>query len=140
MSRVTEHEDAQQMYGLDAAEWLARWDNGDTVYTVEMGGIGPGYEQCIQIAAAEIIRVFISENMDHRTWGHAEEWERDRDHVNDAIHKTEGVVSKLGLSGSQWGAAMSLATQFYIRDPWVVLTDDRIRDRIIQTRKEMPGG
>lgn len=29
-------------------EALARWDAGETVFTAEMGGLGPGYEQAIQ--------------------------------------------------------------------------------------------
>ena len=30
---------------VDAAEQLRRWDAGDSIWTVEMGGLGPGYEQ-----------------------------------------------------------------------------------------------
>jgi hypothetical protein len=39
-----------------AAEALARWDDGKTVWTVEMGGLGPGYEQAIHVTAFELIR------------------------------------------------------------------------------------
>ncbi len=32
-----------------AKDALAAWDRGEIVHSVEMGGIGPGYEQAIQI-------------------------------------------------------------------------------------------
>ena len=135
-----EHEQAQKMYGLDAAEWLSRWDKNETVWTVEMGGLGPGYEQAIQIAAAEALRVMVTENFDHRSWGDKEQWDKDRDRINELCHEKEGKITDLGLSGAQWGGALSLATQLYMRDPWVALSDDRVKDRLIQTQKEMPSG
>ncbi len=46
----------EQMFGIDATEWLRRWDAGETVWTVSLGGLGPEYEQCIQITGAEILR------------------------------------------------------------------------------------
>lgn len=40
----TEEEDCEEqevaMYGADAADWLARWDSGKGVWSIEMGGIG----------------------------------------------------------------------------------------------------
>jgi hypothetical protein len=39
-----------------AAEALQVWDAGGLVATVEMGGIGPGYEQCIHVLCFELIR------------------------------------------------------------------------------------
>lgn len=44
-----------------AADALARWDEGDTVFTVEMGGFGPGYEQAIQLLVFEMIRDHIND-------------------------------------------------------------------------------
>ncbi len=35
---------------------LAAWDAGQIVPSIEMGGLGPGYEQTIQILAIEIMR------------------------------------------------------------------------------------
>ena len=54
-------QEADKFYGKDAVEWLRRWDAGEGVWSIEMGGIGPGYEQCIQITAAEILRYMIAE-------------------------------------------------------------------------------
>ena len=52
------------IYGKDAAEWLERWDAGKPVWSVSMGGIGPGYEQALQIAAAETVRRLITTQPD----------------------------------------------------------------------------
>src|SRR3990172_3354015 len=56
----TEAEDEEhfeiELYGADAADWLKRWDEGRGVWSIEMGGLGPGYEQCIHITCAEILR------------------------------------------------------------------------------------
>ena len=41
-----------------ASEALARWDAGGSVFTLEMGGLGPGYEQVIHIVVFELIRAF----------------------------------------------------------------------------------
>jgi hypothetical protein len=135
-----DHAQAQKTYGLDAAEWLSRWDNNEIVWTVEMGGLGPGYEQVIQIASAEVLRIMIAENFDHQRWGDTEKWDKDRDRINELAHHKETKITDLGLSGAQWGAVLSLATQMYMRDPWVVFTDDRIKDRLVQVQKEFPSG
>lgn len=34
-------------YGKDAQEWLSRWDEGRSVWSISMGGFGPGYEQAL---------------------------------------------------------------------------------------------
>jgi len=64
---------------MTAQEALAKWDAGETLTSIEMGGIGPGYEQAIQIAIFEYIR---------------------RGHPG---------LSGLGLSGAQAVAAMQCA-------------------------------
>lgn len=43
-----------------AKEYVEAWDRGDIVTTVERGGLGPGYEQCIQIMVVEFCRVGLS--------------------------------------------------------------------------------
>ena len=35
---------------------LDTWDSGSTIWSVEMGGIGPGYEQAIQVLMVELCR------------------------------------------------------------------------------------
>ena len=132
-----EHE-AIERYGRDASDWLARWDRGETVWSVEMGGFGPGYEQCIQIAAAEILRVLLVNGYDAALWVEKEEWKRVRAEIDAAVFAVPSV-SALGLSGAQFGAAMNLATIIYRRGPREALTDDAVKDRLIQVSKRFPG-
>jgi len=137
----TEAEDKEKheidIYGSDAADWLKRWDDGRSVWSIEMGGMGPGYEQCIHITAAEILRHLLECQYDVAKWDDRESWERDHKEI-----ETAGVantrISALGLSGMQWGAAMSLALQFYRRGPRAVMTDESIKDRHIQVQRTFP--
>lgn len=112
----TEEEDKEQaeiqLYGADVEDLLKRWDDGDTVHSVEMGGLGPGYEQAIQIAMFEILRFSIDKKPDHTLWENPKEWSKWREKV----YSLESL-DKLGLSGAQAGAALSLASSLYIRGP-----------------------
>lgn len=131
--------DARDFYGKDAVEWLRRWDAGETVWTIEMGGMGPGYEQCIQITVAEILRHMLDAKYKASDWMlDGEKWERDRDKIEEYGFANK-VIKQLGLSGAQWGAAVGLAAQFYRRGPADVMRDERVKqDRHIQTRRAMP--
>lgn len=84
-----------------ATEALAIWDSGRPVFTVEMGGIGPGYEQCIQVLVFELIRDALNGaipmptmGMPLRNWG------------DETITRLD---KQIGFSGAQVGAAKSLA-------------------------------
>src|SRR2546425_352652 len=87
----------------DAREQLRRWDTGETIWSIEMGGLGPGYEQAIQTLAIEIVRDEIDKPLpqgkeDRHSWADA-------------------TVSRVDaqLPGAQVGAAKHLA--------WKWLTD-----------------
>lgn len=127
-----------QLYGKDAADWLARWDEGRGVFTIEMGGMGPGYEQAIQMTAAEVLRHMLEQNYDHGEWDDKEAWARDRDLICEASFKNK-VINDLGLSGAQYGAAVSLATRLYMDGPRKVMNEPSIKDRHIQVSRSFPG-
>lgn len=124
-----------QMYGADATDWLRRWDAGDTVWSIEMGGLGPGYEQCIHITAAEVLRWLLANtpNLDDE-----DTWPATRETIDRDVCAIE-AVKQLGLSGAQWGAALSVAVQLYRRGPREVLNDERVKDRYIQVSRLFPG-
>lgn len=136
----TPAEDAEhheiQMYGADAADWLKRWDDGRGVWSIEMGGLGPGYEQCIQITAAEVLRHLLAEKYDHTKWQDGG-WKTDREKIEKYGFANERI-KQLGLSGAQWGAAVSLATALYVQGPRKIMNDPRVKDRHIQVRREFP--
>lgn len=124
-------------YGASPADWLDRWDSGKTVWSIEMGGLGPGYEQCIHITTAEILRHLIAKAYDWRKWEDTEEWKKVRDEI-EAVGHSNKTIKALGLSGAQWGAAMNLAAMFYRKGPRGVLTDERVKDRHIQVQRNFP--
>lgn len=126
-----------QLYGLDAADWLSRWDAGRGVWSIEMGGLGPGYEQCIQITTAEILRHLLEAQYDHSAWDDKERWKADRDKIEQYSFQSE-EIKRLGLSGAQWGAALNLAAMLYARGPRQIMGDSRVKDRHIQVSKTFP--
>jgi hypothetical protein len=103
---------------------LRRWDSGDTVWSIEMGGLGPGYEQAIQVLAMEIIRDEIDngipEESKWRSWG---------DSTVTRINDSCG-----GFSGAQVGAAKQIAYRFIKEGPSEALKDVE-RERRIQISK-----
>jgi hypothetical protein len=105
----TEDEDRryheEQMYGKDATEYLRRWDEEGRAWSIEMGGFGPGYEQALQMAMMEALRIELDPDaaLDHATFG------------------ANARVQHLGLSGAQAGAAMSLARAIAADGPIVTL-------------------
>lgn len=113
----------KDLYGESAEEWLRRWDAGESVWSIEMGGIGPGYEQVIQITTANILRMLVDGYTD---------WES----INDEIITED----KFGLSGAQYGAAANLAAMLFNNTPIGVMTDARVKDRHIQVSNNFPQG
>lgn len=124
-------------YGADATDWLKRWDEGGSCWSIEMGGIGPGYEQCIQVAMAEILRHLLELKYAPATWDSREAWERDRKKIETAGF-ANARINALDLSGAQWSAALSLALHLYQHGPRTVMTDERMKDRHIQVRRTFP--
>lgn len=126
-------EEATEFYGADAKEWLRRWDEGRSVWSVEMGGLGPGYEQALQITATRIVRYLIDNDIQPDAF-EAANWKATRDAIDGGVD-----VSDLGLSGAQWGAAMNIALNIYRRGPVACMTDEKLEDdRKIQISRTFP--
>lgn len=121
-----------QRYGADAADWLAKWDRGDGVWTVQMGGLSAGYDQAINIAAAEMLRAFLDLKPVLVTG------EPIPQEVRDAISTALGdAPSALGLSGAQYGAAFNLAMAIYHLGP-IKAVGEAPDDRRIQASQNWP--
>ena len=138
----TESEQAEYheitMYGADAADWLSRWDAGKSVWSIEMGGLGPGYEQCIQMTAAEVLRWLLTNKTDADLWKDKDVWKQTRDAIDKSLWANP-TIDKLGLSGAQAGAAVSLATALYRQGPRKIMNDPKVKDRHIQVQRDFPG-
>lgn len=133
-----EHREIES-YGADAADWLKRWDEGRSVWSISMGGLGPGYEQAIQITVAEILRHLLERGYDYAAWSDTEKWQLDRKEI-EAAGFANPKIDALGLSGAQWGAAMNMALQLYRRGPRAIMADEQVKDRHIQVQRNFPQG
>lgn len=87
----------------DLVAVAARYDGGEVITTVQIGGLGPGYELTIQTLAWEFI-------------AHANELEKPAilldafNHFSDSFEARYGYC--LGLSGAQHGGAYHLVDMF----------------------------
>ena len=128
-----------EMFGSDAKEWLRRWDDNKTVWTIAVGGIGPGYEQAIHICCAEILRHLLEAKYDITSWADHNLWTIDRNAIEAMGHKNP-KIDELGLSGAQWGAALRLAVFLYRDGPRVLMADPKTKDRHILVQRYFPQG
>lgn len=128
-----------ESYGADAADWLNRWDEGRSVWSISLGGLGPGYEQAIQITVAEILRHVLERGYDYLAWSDTEVWQKDRKEIETAGFANPKIEA-LGLSGAQWRAALNMALQLYRRGPRAIMADEQVKDRHIQVWRNFPQG
>lgn len=105
------------------AEAVALWDAGDPVWTVEMGGIGPGYEQCIQIFVFALLRACVADP------------KATPDTVVDRAVAENSY--RLGLSSAQFGAALNLAHAMHEQGYRAALKSVS-SDRLILVSKRWP--
>jgi hypothetical protein len=115
----------RDLVAKDAREQLRRWDAGEGIWSIEMGGLGPGYEQCIQLLAIEITRDQIDKPLPtgtFDTWG------------DEAVHR----LAHNGFSGAQVGAAKNLAYRWIKEGPAKCLESCPDKDRHIQVSKDWP--
>lgn len=95
------------MHHETITEMLKAWDDGETIWSVELGGLGPGYEQAIQVAAIEFARA-------GKDMPRTEDDEKDT-HAFDVLcsKRLKALDDSLGgLSGAQYSAAKWLAWQW----------------------------
>ncbi len=108
---------------------LKAFDNNEPVTTIEMGGIGPGYEQAIQLLVFEIMRADspLLDKFNSKT----NKWE---DWAKDTINKMDEVYH---FSGAQVGAAKNLAYEF-MKFGYQYIIDKAPEDRRIMVTKHFP--
>ncbi len=92
-------------FELSAADAVKRWDEMGILWTIEMGGLGPGYEQTIQVCAIEILRDALAKGEPKLS---PEEFQKLADETMHFHNESLG-----GLSGAQAGAATQLAFKAY---------------------------
>ena len=122
----------------NAREQLQRWDAGEIIWSIEMGGLGPGYEQAIQILAIEITR----DNLDKPVPTTDAEWQTWGDSTVTRIdyRLPDGSYSCAGFSGAQVGAAKRIALGWLCDGPakYLAQLEADQQDRKIQVSKTWP--
>jgi len=117
-------------------EAVSRWKKDDVVNTIEMGGLGPGYEQCIQIGVFSVAEKLIGNKFPEGN-------EALNKYLHEVLHQCIKEQKGLsGLSGAQAGAIMNLAYH-YVKDGYLecikkIAQDDP--DRIILVNRSFPQG
>jgi hypothetical protein len=104
---------------MTAQEALAKWDAGEILWSIEMGGMGPGYEQAIQCAIFEMIRDAEPVPNKGEEWG---AW-------GDAAARRVG-----GMSGAQFNAARAVAIRALVKG-WTATVESVPLDRRIQVSR-----
>ncbi len=88
-------------------EMLSAWDRGESIWSIELGGLGPGYEQAIQVAAVEFARAgkgmarTDDEKADYRSFDEL---------CSGALRAFDEKLG--GITGAMFGAAKWLAWQW----------------------------
>ena len=120
---------------------IEKWDNGEIIPTIEMGGISPSYEQVIQITAIEMLRDLLAfgfESAKASDKYYNKHWKK----IKESCEATSKRIGYLQLSGAQFGAALNLATRGLIHG-WDGMIEDAKKqglpqDRFIQTSRSFP--
>lgn len=126
---------------MDNKQLLASWDNGETIKTVEMGGLSDGYEYAIHVIAMEMLR-YMEDNpfnwdlfqddpvldapIMEKYYTYMKEME-----VSETV---AAMIEFIGPSGAQFGAAKSIAS-VYSRQGYEKGLDMAPKDRIIEITK-----
>lgn len=127
----------EELYGESAADWLARWDAGKSVWSYAMcPSMGPGYEQAIQVAAAELLRIMLEKNYDAAEMKinglrsvSCRETER--------LAPSRPELRNLDLSGFQLESALWLACSLYSYGPVGLVEKFEASDKKDSTPKKI---
>lgn len=121
-----------ELFPVTAQQALEKWDAGNNIFTIEMGGLGPGYEQVIHILVFELIR-----DQNGRPVPEFE-GEKDRDKwLAWGSATVDRCNPDLGFSGAQVGAAKNFAYHV-LRDGWRKTIRSFPSDRQIQVSSAFP--
>ena len=130
------------LYPATIDEVLSRWDNGQTVWSIEMGGLGPSYEQAIQVVAMELIRAIINRPEIRKVMEKQQVLTDDqRDVLNrfmqEETHRIDREKELEGITGAMASAGQNIAFMFTHHGPAEAIKQAGA-DRRIQISKSWP--
>lgn len=100
------------------------------MFTVEMGGLGPGYEQAIHVLVFETLRAHLEKHGAYPPTKESVVAARDK-----AVKATDKAAG--GYSGAQVSAATNLAF-VTLSKGWAAALETVPKDRLIQVSKRWP--
>lgn len=123
----------QDAAGMTVKDLVQTWDHDGVVQSVEMGGIGPGYEQVIQIIAMELLRDYAGKTLPD---------EEDNDGWSEWGESTLTRLEYLHPSGAQVASAMNLAARILRIGYGAAIEEIKAIDstRLIFVSKHFPDG
>ena len=95
----------------EVREMIRTWDSGRSVWTIERGGLGPGYEQALQVCMVELCRAALKMPRLGKETKKAY-WIRFGRMCDRVVHEIDKDCC--GFSGAQVGAAKDLAFRFVV--------------------------
>lgn len=104
------------------------WQAGQIVASIELGGIGPAYEQAIQNFLFKILSYLVEFKISPSSLSDRKNYSKTYNEI------CEKLSSEEDLSGAMFFAAKNLAYQFYVKSYRVVMAECP-NDRIIQVTK-----
>ena len=110
---------------IDCKQAVKQWNEGKTVWSVELGGLGPSYEQAIQVLVFELMKDNLGKRIDALEFGEL---------------TIKRLDEKLGFSASQVAQAKSMARQFLMHGYAETLAEVKrdMPDRLIQVDRNFP--
>ena len=136
-------EESTNLAHATTADMLAAWDRGETIWSIEMGGLGPGYEQAIQVAAVEFARATLDYAPPPED---APDFKERLNAEFDALCSGAlrgGLDDKLGgITGAMYGAAKHIAWMWKQHGPAGAVELARKQgkqDRVIQVSRKWVG-
>jgi hypothetical protein len=91
-------------------EAIKNWKTGIPIWSADLGGLGPGYEQCIQILLWEIVSRWTGGPFTNVP----EKGPYPKPYTDHVDSITNELDPKLGFSGAQVGVAKQTAFQFLV--------------------------
>jgi hypothetical protein len=108
---------------------IRKWKKGESVWSVSLGGIGPSYEQAIQVLLFEIVC----------SWANGpliDEQGKITLFFEKHCEKVANSLTAWGLSGAQYSSAMISAAQI-LKFGYSEMMNKAPQDRLIQVSNDM---
>lgn len=116
------------LYPETAKEASDRFEKGENVFVVELGGFGPGYEHAIWIAMFKVIKSYHKEDM--KKWV-----TRDgKSFVKNVDDKLMRILRNQDLTGAQF-EVIKHTSYHLMRYGWREMMKKALEDRVIQVNK-----